>query len=388
MSLYVAGLFAGIGGLELGFERAGYRSVLLNDLDPAAETVLRKQFPNVEYKNDAASVDMLPDEVSVVCAGFPCQDLSMAGGKAGFDGAKSGVVKLLFELLQRRPVQWVVIENVYFMLHLAKGAGMRYVIEELERLGYRWAYRVVDSRAFGLAQRRRRLFIVAAQDDDPRDVLLADDVPGIEWPPVDLEKPIGFFWTEGHSGHGLTADAIPPLKVGSGWGIPSPPAVLLPNGRTVMPSISSAERLQGFPAGWTDVLEAEGSGRARWRLLGNAVSVPVAEWIARKMLDVQRAGYVDAGDPLIDRDAPWPKAAYNVTGERRRARVSEHPVLMEPGRLSDMDTDAWPDLSSRALRGFVARARRSRLRYPAGFLEKLEECLVDRGTEKHVVSRV
>lgn len=375
MTLSVAGLFAGIGGFELGFERVGYRTSVLSDVDSAARAVLASRFPGVDPQSDVSELINLPEETYVVCAGFPCQDLSMAGAKSAMAGTKSSVIQHLFDLLERRRVPWVVIENVYFMLHLRKGAGMEYVISELERLDYAWAYRIVDSRAFGLAQRRRRLFIVAAQNDDPRDVLLADDAPDAVWPEVTATRPIGFFWTEGRSGNGLTGDAIPPLKVGSGWGIPSAPAVLLPDGRVVVPTIEAAEELQGFPRGWTDVLEADKRGRERWRLVGNAVSVPVAEWIARRIAAADDDCYASDADPVLRRDQPWPKAAYNVSGQRRHASVSECPVLREAGRLSAMDTETWPDLSPRALRGFVERARASSLRYPARFLERLEACL-------------
>ena len=160
---------------------------------------------------------------------------------------------------------------------------IHHIIEQFERLGYYWAYRVVDTRGFGLAQRRRRVFVVAATDVDPRNILLADDAPNQHWPAPSLAKPIGFFWTEGNSGHGLTGDAIPPLKAGSGLAIPSTPAVLLPNGRVVTPPISVVERLQGFGLGWTNSLMRNRMDRHRWRLVGNAVSVPVSRWIGTRL---------------------------------------------------------------------------------------------------------
>ena len=127
-----------------------------------------------------------------------------------------------FRLLRREPVPWVLIENVYFMLYLAKGAAMEGILGPLEELGYRWAYRVVDSRAFGLPQRRRRVFIVATSVGDPRDVLLVDNAPVPDPAPLNMTGAIAFYWTEGRSGNGLTADATPPLKAGSSLGIPSP----------------------------------------------------------------------------------------------------------------------------------------------------------------------
>ena len=280
----VAGLFAGIGGFELGFERAGHRAILLCESDEHAMHVLRHQWPDVRLHGDIATLQKLPAETEIVSAGFACQNLSMAGDKQGIKGRKSAVVGRLFELLDRHPIRWIVIENVYFMLHLQRGAAIAYILEQFEQRGYRWAYRVVNSRAFGLPQRRRRVFIVASRSLDPRDVLLADDAGTMKWPDIDMAHPIGFYWTEGRAGHGLTADAIPPLKACSTKAIPCPPAVLLPSGRVVIPTVQAAERFQGLTGRWTSALRGK-SARYRWRLLGNAVTVPVAEWIGRRLAE-------------------------------------------------------------------------------------------------------
>ena len=368
--MLIAGLFAGIGGVELGLERAGHRTILLCENNEHAFLVLRKRWPGVRLHTDVATLDDFPNGTEVVAAGFPCQNLSVAGDKKGIDGRKSAVVGELFELLDRRPVRWVVIENVYFMLHLGKGSAIEHILDRLEQRGYRWAYRVVNSRAFGLPQRRRRVFIVASQSCDPRDVLLADDAGVRTWPDVDMAYPIGFYWTEGRTGHGLTADAVPPLKAGSTLAIPCPPAVLLPSGRVATPTIEAVERLQGFPGGWTSVLRAKSTQRHRWRLLGNAVSVPVAEWIGHRL---ENPGCYDgSGDTPLDTAKSWPNAAWNVDGRRVAARVTEYPVGRRRGRISAFATEHWPNLSQRALRGFTRRAREGRLKYPPGFLDTLE----------------
>lgn len=371
--MLVSGLYAGIGGFELGFQRSGHHTALLCESNDQARDVLRRRFPDATLACDVTRLDVLPKDTEVVTAGFPCQNLSMAGDKKGLDGSKSQIVDSLFRLLAKRRVPWVVIENVYFMLHLARGAAMASIFERLEDLGYRWAYRVVDSRAFGLPQRRRRVFIVAARSGDPRCVLLADDAPDQQWPAVDLARPAGFYWTEGRTGHGLTADAIPPLKAGSALGIPSPPAVLLPNGRVVTPTIEAVERMQGFPPGWTSGCDAKAT-RRRWRLVGNAVSVPVAGWIGRRLLAPK--SYDASEDAPLAPGARWPCAGWRLDGGRMVATtVSEYPIRARRGRLSAFATQHWPDLSTRALAGFVRRAREGRLRYPAGFVAALEHIL-------------
>ena len=119
---------------------------------------------------------------------------------------------------------------------------MSWLVDRFEELKYRWAYRVVDSMGFGLPQRRRRVYFVATRDLDPRTVLFADESAAAAVPNADLTRPLGFYWTEGRSGLGLTVDGIPPLKVGSTLGIPSAPAVLFPDGEVLTPSLEGAFR--------------------------------------------------------------------------------------------------------------------------------------------------
>lgn len=373
----VAGLFAGIGGFELGLAAAGHTAILLCENNEHAITVLKQRFPGVPRHGDICTLDALPAGTNLVAAGFPCQNLSMAGDKVGLDGDKSSLVDQVFRLLERSRPRWVLIENVYFMLHLRQGAAMESILSFLERLSYRWAYRVVDSRSFGLPQRRRRVFIVASQSDDPRAVLLADDAPDQTFPSPDMAHPIAFYWTEGRTGSGITSDAIPPLKAGSSLGIPSPPAVLLPSGRVVTPPIEAAERLQGFPPRWSSALTGR-AARYRWRLIGNAVSVPIAVWIGSRLNTP--AVYDGQHDVPLSPGGRWPTAAWNVGDGRMTASASELPIRKRQGRLSAFNTDAWPHLSERALRGFISRARAGRLAYPTGFVEALEaarrQCLL------------
>ena len=110
----VAGLFAGIGGFELGLSRAGHDAEVLCDVLPASRAVLSARFPGVDYREDIRELRSLPSGVDLVCAGFPCQDLSQAGRTAGLDGERSGLIGEVFRLLSRRRVPTVVVENVPF----------------------------------------------------------------------------------------------------------------------------------------------------------------------------------------------------------------------------------------------------------------------------------
>ena len=141
----------------------------------------------------------------------------MAGDKTGISGPKSGVVKKLFELIARPDPLTVLIENVYFMLQLDSGRAMEWLVDHFESLEYKWAYRIVDTMGFGLPQRRRRVYMLASRDLDPRNVLFADNDSFLETSLPSLNQPLGFYWTEGRSGVGLAVDGIPPLKPGRRW---------------------------------------------------------------------------------------------------------------------------------------------------------------------------
>lgn len=369
----VVGLFAGIGGFEAGFANAGHVTTLLCDSSPEAQAVLRLRFPDADLVGDVGELASLPSGTDVLCAGFPCQNLSMAGDKTGIEGVKSGVVEHVFRLAAKAKTPWIVIENVRFMLHLDGGRAMAHLVESLEAAGYCWAYRVVDTQFFGLPQRRRRVFIVASRVGDPASVLFADEEPSDVRSAPDMTTPIGFYWTEGRSGVGLMRDCVPTLKAGSGIGIASPPAALLPNGRVVVPTIEEAERLQGFNPGWTEV-DSPGHARKRWRLIGNSVSVPVVEWVARRLSNPAKR-VCERGDSLSTASR-WPSAAEgDGRGRRWQVNASESPIRHPQSLLSGFMEGEWPDLSQRALLGFISRATSSSLKFPPDFLRSLERAL-------------
>lgn len=367
----MVGLFAGIGGLELGLADAGWSTQLLCEVDPGAQAVLGARMPDVPLHADVTTLRSLPAGTELVAAGFPCQDLSQAGRTAGITGARSGLVDEVFRLVsRRRGPRWLLMENVPFMLQLGRGAAMRHITDALEDLGYLWAYRVVDARAFGLPQRRQRVVMLASRSEDPREVLFAQDAG--ELPVGDpATLPCGFYWTEGTRGLGWAVNAVPTLKGGSGLGIASPPAVRLPSGEIVTPGIIGAERLQGFDADWTAPAPAQPGVRGghRWKLVGNAVSVRMAAWVARA-LDTPVAYDASKDSALLPGQA-WPTAAWGRDRTSFRVPVSLIPVHEPAEDLADFLDDSKL-LSARATAGFLKRARASNLRFAPGFLDDVQ----------------
>jgi DNA (cytosine-5)-methyltransferase 1 len=211
----VAGLFAGIGGLETGLANAGHETVLLCEVWEPARAVLKQRLKDIPCEKDVCGLASLPSSTELLTAGFPCQDLSQAGLTAGIDGSRSSLVGEVFRLLDKQPVPWVVLENVSFMLQLQGGRAMACLVEAFEERGYRWAYRVVNSLSFLPQRRERVLFVATTTEIDPATVLLTDEAePQI--PTTDLDaRAHGFYWTEGTKGLGWAVDAVPTLKSGS-----------------------------------------------------------------------------------------------------------------------------------------------------------------------------
>ena len=364
----VVGLFAGIGGIELGLSKAGHEALLLCENDPSAGAVLDAKFRKIPRVEDVREIDKLPRGTELLAAGFPCQDLSQAGDTRGIDGARSGLVGEVFRLLENQRVPWVLLENVPFMLQLNRGAAMDFIVSRFEALGYRWAYRVLDTRAFGLPQRRERVFFVASLDEDPAPRLFRGNHR-----PLNLDhegRACGFYWTEGVRGLGWAVSAVPTLKGGSTVGIPSPPAIWMPDGQIVTPEIRDAERLQGFPVNWTKPAERAGRASFRWKLVGNAVTVKVAKWVGERL-----AGPHDDrpwGIPVGIVKRTWPKAAFGDAKHGRfAADLTTWPVTYKQTPIEEFLRYEPKPLSHRATSGFERRFSSSTLRAPDEFRSAL-----------------
>jgi DNA (cytosine-5)-methyltransferase 1 len=368
MAMTAVGLFAGIGGVEEGLARAGAAEAeLLVENWESAQEVLRARFPDAKLKGDVGDVHSLP-KVDLLAAGFPCTDLSQAGRTAGIKGKASGLVSRVFDLLESADPTWLVFENVRNMLVLDKGDAMRYLVGELEERNYRWAYRLVDSRCTGVPQRRQRVIMLASRTENPADVLLAADAGE---PDADHygDAAFGFYWTEGLTGLGWAKDAVPTLKGGSSVGIPSPPGIWVksaePGRKLVVPSIEEAEELQGFPRGWTSPAQSSRSNGPRWKLVGNAVTVGVSQWLGGMLLS---PGEHDRSRGALVADGRWPHAAWGDGGKVYRADVSMWPVRLPYQHLLETVVHAAAQpVSHRAAAGFHSRMLRSGLRFDEAF---------------------
>ncbi len=378
MSKKLVSLFSGIGGLEFGFCERGDAPLLFCENDGAAQVVLRAHFPEVPIASDVKLLKKIPP-CDILLAGFPCQDLSQAGRKVGIGGIRSGLVEHLFRIISsaRPKPKWLVVENVPYMLSLDSGRAMSYLISQLDELGYLWAYRVVDARAFGTPQRRPRILLIASRTEDPRGVLFTGSSnPGdLDGKPsgIDGKSWYGFYWTEGSRGVGWVKEGVPPIKGGSTIGIASPPAVWIPRKNFVGTiNLRDAERLQGFSPDWTlSVEQTEGLKRnARWRLIGNAVNARISRWLADRIS--RSVEYKEESSAALD-GSRWPKAAWGRKGKAYGVTISAWPEIVPPPKLRSFLEEPLDPLSARATLGFLKRARAcTNIVYSETFLRSLQ----------------
>ena len=152
-------LFAGVGGLDLGLERAGIKCRWQVEIDEYASRVLERHWPNVRRHDDVQTFTDI-EYVDIVCGGFPCQDVSNAGHRAGIDGERSGLFFELMRIVRDVGPRYVLLENVSALLV----RGMDRVLSELAASGYDAEWEWLPASAFGAYHNRDRVFILAYRE--------------------------------------------------------------------------------------------------------------------------------------------------------------------------------------------------------------------------------
>jgi DNA (cytosine-5)-methyltransferase 1 len=187
----VGSLFAGIGGFDLGFERAGFEIKWQVEIDEYCRRVLAKHWPHVKRYDDVRRVHKLGlsgyacgyclERVDVICGGFPCQDISDAGAGAGIDaGERSGLWREMARIIGELRPRYVVVENVSALLH----RGMGRVLGDLADIGYDAEWDCIPAAALGAGHLRERIWIVAYPAGERRARLLRGfSTIGLESPP-------------------------------------------------------------------------------------------------------------------------------------------------------------------------------------------------------------
>lgn len=156
----VLDLFSGIGGFSLGLERAGMETVAFCEVDKHAQKVLKNHWPKVpifEDVRDLSFLDFEEGEIDLICGGFPCQDISVAGPKKGLAGKRSGLWFEYWRLINEIRPKYVIIENVANLRNL----GLARVLKDLRAIGYNAEWHIISACSIGAPHRRERIWIIA-----------------------------------------------------------------------------------------------------------------------------------------------------------------------------------------------------------------------------------
>ncbi len=293
-------LFTGIGGLDMGLYELGAQCVGFSEIKKTSIEIYQKHYPTHKNFGDITKIDFeqVPD-FDVLTGGFRCQSFSLAGLQKGFEDRRGQMIFRIHDLLKTKRPRWAVLENVRGLLVHDHGKTYENVFKLLMSAGYHVRVLLLNSLFYGSAQSRERLIFLCQRDEDfplvrPeatdvskvfRDV--RDDNPANydfvnmtdrNIKKIDQQDLYSFCLIGGY-------DRIPTLTTGvSGGGGRNPSSqqkiVEVGDGQFRYLTELEAERLQGFPDGWT-----EGIARSnRWFALGNAVNCNVSRYLFKNYL--------------------------------------------------------------------------------------------------------
>lgn len=334
-------LFSGIEAASVAWEPLGWEPVAFSEIDALPCALLDARFPDVPNLGDITSIDWSSyrGRCDVVVGGSPCQSFSIAGSRKGLKG-ESGLMFEYIRAVREIMPRYFVWENVPGALTSENGEAFGQLLHEMDELGYGLAWRILDAQFFGVAQRRRRLFLVGCFGNPERAFEILFEQGGVRWDyPSNINKrkslaanvqrcpEMGSYtmlvrcgcagggkgaliqddvsatlsttnvqvlfqprevvcMADGNANAAIDDNLCGTLKVGGEAPIiayEEPPKYVV---RKLMPV--EFERLQGFPDGWTeiDINGKPASDTARYKALGNSMAVPVMRWIGERITAV------------------------------------------------------------------------------------------------------
>jgi DNA (cytosine-5)-methyltransferase 1 len=296
----MASLFSGIGGIDLGFERAGFEIKYQCETQPFCLSVLEQHWPSVPKGTDIREVSSAEIPTSDIwVAGFPCQDVSLArmGKRDGLRGRQSGLFFEFARLLGEARPRVFLLENVSGLLSSHKGRDFGIVLRTLAQLGYSLGWRVLNSKNFGVPQSRSRVYVVGCHRDrsGPAAILFESErskgnpKTSKAHGPKSLSPFKRILKHPGKKGpvtkeiaYCLYAESA--RHTGTDW---SRNYVAYPDtGDVRRLTPAECEGVMTFPTDWTvlrGMVSSDETDSARYHALGNAVTPPVAEWIASRI---------------------------------------------------------------------------------------------------------
>lgn len=310
-----ASFFAGVGGIDLAFEKVGFEIVYANEIDSKAvetyEYNNKLRVDNRDIKN--VKIQEIP-QFDVMLAGFPCQAFSLAGYRQGFKDEK-GRGELFFDLekiFRKKNPQVIFLENVKNLVGHDDGNTFRIILDRLEESGYYTKYQVLNAMSYGnVPQNRERIYIVAFKDknmyqkfDFPKPIKLTKKLEEV----IDFNKKVGdaYYYTKDSCGfYNLLEDSIksnetiyqwrrkyvrenkskvcPTLTANMGTGGHNVPLIKADHGFRKLTPVECF-KIQGFPEEFG--LPPKLANTHAYKQAGNSVVVPVIQRIAENIFEV------------------------------------------------------------------------------------------------------
>lgn len=315
MNLKCASFFAGVGGIDLGFQQAGFETVYANEFDDYAAETFEQNFNIKVDRRDIHLVktDEIPD-FDILLAGFPCQAFSIAGYRQGFDDEK-GRGDLFFELvriIKAKKPQIAFFENVKNLVSHDKGNTFRVICEQLDLLGYKYIHQVMNACEYGnVPQNRERIYIIAFKDiadyanfKMPLSIPLTRTIKDVI--DFDLKTDDKYYYSESNCSfyeklkrdmknsdtvyqwrrvyvRENKSNLVPTLTANMGTGGHNVPLILTNDKKIRKLTPHECFSVQGFPKDFK--LPKQANGRL-YKQAGNSVVVPVINRIATAINDV------------------------------------------------------------------------------------------------------
>lgn len=318
-------MFTGVGGFELGFEKASqerdkeswadssmsdrepsaqrrsestFTCIGFSEIDKYASQLLAKRFPDVPNYGDATKINPseLPD-FNMLCGGFPCQAFSIAGKRRGFEDTRGTMFFHIARILAVKRPQLVFLENVKGLLNHNEGETFKVILQTLEELGYDVQWMVLNSKFFGVPQNRERVFIIGSLRGTSRPEVLPFRTNEQTFTKQYQTETSGcvtsrYFkqgnadtyvreqivhGSQGYRVYGTEGTSV--TLAGQAGGVGAKTGLYQTQSKIRRLTPTECERLQGFPDGWTEGF----SDTQRYKMMGNAVTVNVINAIAKRL---------------------------------------------------------------------------------------------------------
>ena len=295
---------SGIEAATVAWHEMGWNPLAFSEIEKFPSQVLAHHYPNVPNLGDMTKFkewDFGTNRLDLLVGGTPCQSFLVAGLRKGLDDPRGNLALTYAAILDKFRPKWCIWENVPGVLSSNKGRDFGAFLGALVELGYGFAYRVLDAQNFGVAQRRRRVFVVGClgswesaakvlfeseslsgniKQSGPQGIGVSDSNTMYTLTKTDVHAVFCDTYNgtiQGNVAATMTADMAGPTHSG--------PKIMQNMAVRRLTEIE-CERLQGFPDNYTNIKENCPSG-ARYKALGNSMAVPVMKWIGQRIQQVE-----------------------------------------------------------------------------------------------------